>query len=273
MFRHGYVDAAIRLHYAEVEGSGPPLLLIHGIGMDWRVWQAISRRLSQHFHVYTIDLRGHGQSDKPAHGYTLAHYAADIEDVVEALQLHGVTLVGSSLGGAVSAVVEAPLDLVSARVLVDPPLTGGPIRDEAMFWDILRLKQQPEDELAHYLARRNPGAGMHLMHAMSEMWHAAADGVIEDMLASRADYYAIDSALQDIESPTLLMQADLAMGGVLSDDDAQRAKTLLANGSLVRMPGAGHAIHAYKPREFTEIVRAFAESSRAREGIEWVGPR
>src|SRR5690349_11860730 len=75
----------LRIHYVEVDGPGRPMLLLHGIGMDWRVWQAISRRLAPNFHLYMLDLRGHGQSDKPARGYSLAHYAADAEDFLDGL--------------------------------------------------------------------------------------------------------------------------------------------------------------------------------------------
>lgn len=260
-FQHQFVTAGdTTLHVVETLTPGPPLLLIHGVGMDWRVWQAVSRRLRACFHLYLVDLRGHGQSYKPAAGYTLGHYAADIEDLVEALGLRDVSVVGSSLGGMVAATIEAPVDVVSHRVLVDPPLTGGPIRDERMFRDILRLKHEPVPALADYLAAKNPGTGRYLLTAMSEMWHEAADGVIGDMLARPHDYYNIRRAMLANESPTLLLQADPHLGGVLQDDEAQRALALLARGRLERFEGAGHAIHAYQPARFTDVIRSFTTS-------------
>jgi pimeloyl-ACP methyl ester carboxylesterase len=225
--------------------------------MDWRVWQAVSRRLAPFFHLYMLDLRGHGQSDKPRQGYTLAHYAADVEDWIDHLGLSEAVLLGSSLGGMVAASVEIPMDVVSHRVLVDPPLTGGPIRDAEMFRDIRRLKHEPVRVLADYLGGFNPGAGRFYLHAMSEMWHQAADGVIDDMLARPDDYYAIDAALRLDEAPTLLMQADRSRGGVLSESEAARALALLPHGFLRRFPGAGHAVHAYQPVEFVSAVQQF----------------
>jgi pimeloyl-ACP methyl ester carboxylesterase len=257
-FHHEFVSTGeLRLHYAEVLTESRPMLLLHGIGMDWRVWQALSRRLAPYFHLYLLDLRGHGQSDKPAHGYTLAHYAADVEDLIDRLELTDAVVVGSSLGGMVAATIEAPSDMVSHRVLVDPPLTGGPIRDAEMFQAILALKHEPARVLANYLQTFNPGAGRHYLHMMSEMWHEAADGVIEDMLASPDDYYAVGDHLRHIEAPTLLLQADPALGGVLSTEEAERALALLPHGQQIEVPGAGHAIHAYKPAEFVQIVSAF----------------
>jgi len=259
-FTHGFADTGEDpIHYAELAGDGPPLMLLHGLGMDWRVWQAVSRRLAPSFHLFMLDLRGHGQSTKPAHGYTLAHYAADVEDVLDHLRLDRVVLVGSSLGGMVAASVEAPPDLVSHYVLVDPPLTGGPIRDAAVFRRILELKHRPPEALARFLGENNPGAGLFLLRSMSEMWHEAADGVIQDMLDRPANYYAIDANLRAIESPTLLLQADPAHGAVLTDADALRTLQLLRQGSLTRVAGAGHAIHAHAPVEFVRLLTEFTE--------------
>jgi pimeloyl-ACP methyl ester carboxylesterase len=213
-----------------------------------------------------IDLRGHGQSDKPGHGYSLAHYAADVEDLIERLGLSGVVLLGSSLGGMVVAVVEAPIDLVTHRILVDPPLTGGPVRDAEMFRDIRKLKHEPVSVLAQYLRRSNPKAGSYLLRMMSEMWHETADGVIDDMLSQAEDYNAIEGALRANESPTLLLQADPQLGAVLSDEGARRALGALPRGSLVQIKGAGHAIHAYKPIEFVDIIHGFVGVGRPAPG-------
>lgn len=262
-FERHFVDLAdVRLHYAEVGGSGVPLLLLHGVGMDWRVWQAVSRRLQPFFHVYLVDMRGHGDSAKPAHGYSIPHYAADIEDLMEQLALSAVVLVGSSLGALVTAAVEAPGDVVSHRVLVDPPLTGGPLRDVEIFRRILQLKHEPVSVLADYLARFNPKTSRFLLKTMAEMWHEASDGVIEDMLARPQDYNDVDAALRLNSGPTMLMQADPALGGVLSNARADRALRLLNDGSLLKFPGAGHAIHAFRPKEFAEALVRFVNHDR-----------
>jgi pimeloyl-ACP methyl ester carboxylesterase len=126
-----------------------------------------------------------------------------------------------------------------------------------MFEEILRLKHQEASALAEFLGTWNPGAGRFLMETMSEMWHEAADGVIEDMLADPERYYAIGPALRANDSPTLLMQADPTMGAVLTAREANNALRMLPHGSLVTVPGAGHAIHAYKPAQFVQIVCDF----------------
>jgi pimeloyl-ACP methyl ester carboxylesterase len=260
-FVHRYVDVGdLRLHVAEVEGERP-LVMLHGIGMDWRVWQAISRRLAPAFHLYLVDLRGHGESDKPVHGYTVGHYAADIEELTVRLGLSEAVLLGSSLGGVVAVATELPEDMVSHKILVDPPLTGGPPRDPATFQTILNLKRDAPEALADYLQETNPGIGRFLGEMMAEMWRRSADGVVEDMLADPDCYFAVDSALAATEQPTLLLQADAHRGAALTDADAARTLRLLPNGTLTRVAGSGHAIHATKPAEFARLVSEFARTS------------
>lgn len=257
-FQHRFLQTSdLRLHYAELETDGKPLVLLHGIGMDWRVWQAISRRLAPGTHLYMVDLRGHGESDKPSHGYSLAHYAADIEDFFDRLGLVDAAIIGSSLGGMVAVAMEVPPDVLRHRVLVDPPLTGGPIRDRVMFEEIQRLKHGPVEALTDYLSAWNPGAGRFLMRMMAEMWHATADGVLDDALAHADHFFDVDPALRADESPTLLLRADPSRGGVLTESDADRALALLPHGTCVYIAGSGHAIHATNPVEFAAVVRSF----------------
>jgi pimeloyl-ACP methyl ester carboxylesterase len=259
-FQHRFIQLPdLRIHVAELDVPGKPMVLLHGIGMDWRVWQAISRRLAPDFHLYLMDLRGHGESAKPEHGYSLAHYAADVEELIDHLGLRAAVLLGSSLGGMVAIAAEVPPDVVSHRVLIDPPLTSGPVHDRAMLTEILHLKHGPPDELADYLQSYNPGAGRFLMTMMADMWHEAADGVIEDALDD-PQYFAIDPVLRGDESQTLIIRADPSRGGVLSEAEAQHALDLLPRGSLVYLPGSGHAVHATHPAEFAGLVREFVRT-------------
>jgi pimeloyl-ACP methyl ester carboxylesterase len=94
---------------------------------------------------------------------------------------------------------------------------------------------------------------------MSEMWHRAADGVITDMLARPLDYFYLDPALQSDEAPTLLLQADPTMSPSLTTENARHALEHLPHGTLYTVSGAGHAIHAYRPAEFVDLVRRFAD--------------
>lgn len=83
-------------------GSGPALLLIHGIGDDSSTWSEIIPRLAEKYTVIAPDLLGHGRSDKPRADYSVAAYANGMRDLLSVLGVDSVTVVGHSLGGGVA---------------------------------------------------------------------------------------------------------------------------------------------------------------------------
>src|SRR5690349_3136704 len=83
-------------------GSGDPVVLVHGLGSYVGDWQAQIDALSREFQVVAIDLRGHGESDKPAGPYSVALFASDVAAVIGGLRLGPSHVVGLSLGGAVA---------------------------------------------------------------------------------------------------------------------------------------------------------------------------
>ena len=93
---HGYRRAY------RIAGSGPALLLIHGIGDNSETWNTVQAKLAQRFTVIAPDLLGHGQSDKPRADYSVAAYANGMRDLLSVLDIESVTVVGHSLGGGVA---------------------------------------------------------------------------------------------------------------------------------------------------------------------------
>src|SRR6478609_7720537 len=93
---HGYRRAY------RIAGSGPALLLIHGVGDNSTTWNTVQAKLAQRFTVIAPDLLGHGQSDKPRADYSVAAYANGMRDLLSVLEIDKVTVVGHSLGGGVA---------------------------------------------------------------------------------------------------------------------------------------------------------------------------
>ncbi len=83
-------------------GDGPVILLLHGITSSSRTWKAITPRLARDYTVIAPDLLGHGHSAKPEGDYSLGGYASGIRDLMIALGIPKVTVVGHSLGGGVA---------------------------------------------------------------------------------------------------------------------------------------------------------------------------
>ncbi|GAA1479956.1 alpha/beta hydrolase [Gordonia sinesedis] len=93
---HGYRRAY------RIAGTGPALLLIHGIGDNSSTWDDVIPMLAQHYTVIAPDLLGHGRSDKPRADYSVAAFANGMRDLLVVLGINKATVVGHSLGGGVA---------------------------------------------------------------------------------------------------------------------------------------------------------------------------
>ena len=93
---HGHRRAFVKL------GSGPALLLLHGLGCDHRTWLPVIDALSRHYTVIAPDLLGHGVSDKPRADYSVGGFANGMRDLLTVLGIDKVTVVGHSFGGGVA---------------------------------------------------------------------------------------------------------------------------------------------------------------------------
>ncbi|MBY8870798.1 alpha/beta hydrolase [Micromonospora sp. PLK6-60] len=134
----------VRLSYSEA-GSGPPLIIIPGIAQPKSVFVHQLEGLRERCRVIVYDQRGHGDSDKPAHGYRISRLAKDLDELIEALGLAEITLMGWSLGCAVAWSYYdlfgpkrlARLILVDGSVLLceTPEMTEQDIADTGAAWD------------------------------------------------------------------------------------------------------------------------------------------
>jgi pimeloyl-ACP methyl ester carboxylesterase len=129
---HGYRRAF------RIAGSGPAILLIHGIGDNSTTWATVQAKLAQRFTVIAVDLLGHGQSDKPRADYSIAAYANGMRDLLSVLDIERVTVIGHSLGGGVAMqfAYQFP-QLVERLILVG---AGGVTKDVNI---VLRLASLP----------------------------------------------------------------------------------------------------------------------------------
>ncbi len=127
----------VTLHY-EDEGSGEPVLLIHGHTMDRRIWDPVMPGLrATDLRVLRPDLRGHGLSARPDFGYHVSHHASDMVAVLDDAGIDSATVIGYSIGGGVA--LEMALTSpgrVRGLVLMSPVMPDRPF--EAAFMENLR---------------------------------------------------------------------------------------------------------------------------------------
>ncbi|WP_088347808.1 MULTISPECIES: alpha/beta hydrolase [Rhodomicrobium] len=136
----GKGDDAVKLAVHE-QGKGKPIVLLHGLGASSYTWHKIMPALAKTNRVIAIDLKGFGQSDKPLDNhYSIFDQARLVEDYIDRLNLHNVTLIGHSFGGGVALAValnqiETGRKDIERLVLIDSVAYAQPL---PFFFRVLR---------------------------------------------------------------------------------------------------------------------------------------
>jgi pimeloyl-ACP methyl ester carboxylesterase len=139
------------------DGSGPAVLMLHGIAGDGGDWSWLATDLAADHRVVVVDHRGHGRSTANAGPYDARTLAGDAAKVLRHLSIENAVVVGHSLGGLVASAlaVEWP-DIVTALVLVDPAYG---FTDEALVPMGVVIAQHGAEGLLGLIAQRDVETG------------------------------------------------------------------------------------------------------------------
>lgn len=124
-FKHQMATVnGVNIHYV-IGGQGEPLVLLHGFGQNWYMWNRLLPELSKHFTVIAPDMRGIGESGKPTDGYDKKTMAKDIHELVNKLGYKNIKLAGHDIGLMVAYAYAAQYGNEVKRVaLLDALLPG-----------------------------------------------------------------------------------------------------------------------------------------------------
>jgi pimeloyl-ACP methyl ester carboxylesterase len=136
-----------RIHYVR-GGTGPALILIHGFPQDWFEYHEIMPRLAKQFTVLAVDLRGVGGSAETPDGYDANSMAEDVYQLLAALKLERVYVVGHDIGGMVAyAFARLHPEATRGAMILDVPLPGidgwEEIQGHPAMWHV-RFMQVPD---------------------------------------------------------------------------------------------------------------------------------
>ena len=241
---------------SELLGEGPDLVLLHGVGLDRRMWSRCAPRLAESHRVRLVDLRGHGRSPAAGPGTTLADLAGDVSELLE-----GPThVVGFSLGALVGQQLALSVpDRVSSLTLVSSVATRTPEERKAVLG---RLEVATAD-----LAETSRRA---VDRWFSPEWRAAEPELVEEVLATLlannpASYlrcyeiFATADAdlgprLRDITAPTLAITGELDPGS--TPQMSHRLAAAIPGARAVVVPGTRHLLPLERPTELTDAVLA-----------------
>jgi pimeloyl-ACP methyl ester carboxylesterase len=266
---HGHRRAFVKV------GSGPALVLLHGIGCNHRTWLPVLRPLSKHFTVIAPDLLGHGQSDAPRADYSIGGYANGVRDLLAINGVTSATVVGHSLGGGIAMQFAYQFPQRTQRLVLVG--TGGLGRSVN---PLLRAITLPGGNTALKLStvpalRRPATAAMRTLHASGLPGTVDFKG-LADVYESlgRADrrraFHHVLRAAVDWKGQviTMLDRAYLAesmpslvvWGGqdtVIPVKHAYAAHAVLPGSQLEIIPHAGHFPHEDDPTHFAAALTDF----------------
>lgn len=280
---HFYVSQRLRLHYVDWGNpDAPPLVLVHGGRDHARSWDWVARELRRDWHVVAPDLRGHGDSGWALGGmYAVADFVLDLANLIDALRVERVTLIGHSLGGAVSLMytgvfAERVAKLVAIEGLGPPPqllekLRARPPWERMQDWvkqmrGLASRTPRRYDDLEAAAARMreensflSEEQALHLtIHGVNRnedgTYSWKFDNYVRAFAPYRFDVEDMRALWSRVECPTLLVRgADSWASDPVKDGRIEPFRDARA----VTIPGAGHWVHHDQLGRFLAAVREF----------------
>ncbi|MDQ1479037.1 MAG: hypothetical protein QOE62_4266 [Actinomycetota bacterium] len=284
------VTSALELRHIEIHGhrigyrtggSGPAIVLIHGMAGSSATWRYVLPALAEHFTVIAPDLAGHGESEKPRGDYSLGAFASGVRDLMLALGHERATLVGQSLGGGVAMQFAYQFPERSERLVL---VSSGGLGEEVNL--LLRLLALPGAELvlqvgcndwahdagvtvAGWLARIGLHAGRHV----EEVWEGY--GSLADSETRTAFMHTLRSVVdiggQRVSAsdrlylaaamPTLIMWGD--HDRIIPVSQGYSSHEAMPGSRLEIFEGAGHFPHCEDPERFCNVLVDFMQTTSA----------
>ncbi len=258
-FSNVTLKTGVRLNYAEQgDSSGPVVIMLHGYTDSWFSFSRVLSRLDQRFHIYVLDQRGHGDSDRPTGSYDIPTFAADVLAFMDQKQIEKATIVGHSMGSFVAQHVAArapervtKLVLVASATTMDNEVVRE-VRKEVMalrnpvplsvvreFQLSTMFRAVPEEFLDRVIeeSRKLP----------AQIWQA----IMEGMLAHSAE-----AQLEKIKAPTLILWGDREKIFPLRSEQETLARRI-PDATLKVYQETGHAPHWEDPDRFAEDLQSF----------------
>ena len=221
--------------------AGPPVVLVHAIGLDWRMWQPVLDALAVGRRVFAYDVRGHGKAAGAPVPGDMARLGADLLDLLDALDLDTVHAVGLSYGGAVvqSAAVAAPARFASLGLLASTDAPSPVFAERAKAIEEQGLAAQVAPTLIRWftpLALAANDAGVR--YARERLRYDNAEDVAGAWQAFLD--FPVREHLAKLTMPTLLLAggADVSTPPDLVRGVADR----LPNATFAELPGAPHMV-------------------------------
>ena len=249
------------LHFAAY-GSGPPLIILHGLLGSGDNWVTVSRKLGERFRVFAVDARNHGRSPHNPR-FDLEVMAEDVVHFMDQHDLGSTALLGHSMGGktAMQFALTRP-DGVGKLIVVDIAPRGYPhdhdeLLDALETIDLASFSERVEVEEA--LTRSVPRKAVR-QFLVKNLRRDESGGLVWKMNLPviRENYATIAGdipAKGEFRGPTLFIRG--GRSSYVRHDDRELILKMFPNANIHTIGEAGHWVHADAPEEFVKVVGEF----------------
>lgn len=270
---HGHRRAYVRA------GSGPVVLLLHGLGCDHTTWGPVIDSLSRTHTVIAPDLLGHGSSDKPRADYSVGGYANGMRDLLTVLGIDTATVVGHSFGGGVAMQFGYQYPERTERLVLVGSGGLGPEVNPAIrvittpgFQQVMGVLAAPGlRHVATTTMRVLARTGISQLRDLGEVAaiydsfkDPSARAAIRHVVRAVVDWKGQIVTMADRAYLTEAMPMCVIWGAddlVIPVSHASNASSLAPTARVEIIPNAGHFPHRDHPERFAKIVRDFIRTT------------
>jgi len=258
----------MRFHFTEWgDPAAPPVIVLHGGNQSCHSWDLVSLHLSDRYHVFALDQRGHGDTEWSRElDYSMEAMASDVHAFLDAERIERPVIFGHSMGGRVTlnALLEQP-DAARAAVLVDvgPELSPEGTKVVADFV-VHNVEFDDLDVFLDNVARYDRFRSReHIARTVKYNLLQRVDGIYVSKVDHRraaagpSTPLTLD-AVRAITTPILLVRG--GESEVLLEDAAERFVDALPNGEMVTVPNVGHNVHGGNTPGFLDAITPFLAS-------------
>jgi pimeloyl-ACP methyl ester carboxylesterase len=242
--QRGYAQAGpARLSYLDWGGDGPALVLLHGITSSARAWWRAAPALSElGYHVYALDLPGHGQSDE-TDDHRIVNIAALVAAAMRELGLREAVALGHSWGGATALALASSEEgraLLNRVALVDPALRGSPATGAARLPNYLVGLGDPPEQTLPTVRANNPDWHEYDVFWKGEAFQQCRADAVRGLFLGSGEW-DFTNKFAEVDIPLLLLVADPRYTVIAPDTLAAAEGSLRPGlGRLIAIPGTTH---------------------------------
>jgi pimeloyl-ACP methyl ester carboxylesterase len=252
----------MELNFKKLGNKQPNLIILHGLFGMLDNWLTLAKGFSEHFTVYLVDARNHGQSPW-SNEFNYRVMADDLRDFIAQHSIENPVILGHSMGGktAMQFAMNYP-DQLQKLIVVDIAPKSYPVHHRQILDALLELnkteitsRRQAEEILAKYI--ENFSIRQFLLKSLywKDKNHLALRFNLDVI---NRNIEIIGQGLENVHpftKPTLFIRGKLS--NYITEDDYPMIKNIFPNAEIVTFENAGHWVHAEAPQQFFEVVKNF----------------